>query len=279
MECITPVLLRIQCWMKISRMNHTCATEDPVRDEEKQNESHLCYPESSAGWREVECITLVLPRIQCGMKRSRMHHTCATKDPVMDEEQQNASHLSYRGSSAGWREMECITPVLPRIQCRMKRSRMNHICATEDPVLDEEKLNASHLCYRGSSAGWRETECITSVLPRIQCWMKSSRMHHTCATKDPVLDEEKLNASHLCYRGSSTGWRETECIMPMLLRIQCWMTRNRIHHTCATKDPVLDKEKLNASHLCYRGLSAVCDCVISCSYSLFLLPEEANSFL
>ena len=60
-----------------------------------------------------------------------MHHTWVTKDPVMDEEKQNASHLGYQGSSAGWRETDC----------------------TKDPVLAEEKQNASHLGYQGSSAG------------------------------------------------------------------------------------------------------------------------------
>ena len=274
-ECITPVLPRFPCWMKRSGMHHTWVTEDPVLDEEKMNTSHLCYQGFSAGQRETECITPELPRIQCWMKRKWIHHTCATKDPVLDEEKMNTSHLCYQGSSAGWREAECITSVLPRIQYWMKGNGMHHTCATEDPVLDEEKMNTSKLCYQGSSARWREAECITSVLPRIQYWMKGNGMHHTYATKDPVLDEEKLNASHLCYRGSSAGWRETECITPVIQRIQCWMKwkgihhicaiddpvgswikRSRMHHTCVTKHQMLDKEKWNASHLCYWGSSA-----------------------
>ena len=230
-ECITPGLPRIQCWMKRNRMHQTWVTEYQVLNEEKQNASHLGYQGYSAGWRETECITPSLPRIQCWMKRNRMHQTWVTEYQVLNEEKQNASHLVYQGSSAGWRETECITPSLPRIQCWMKRNRMHQTWVTEYQVLNEEKQNASHLGYQGYSAEWRETECITPSLPRIQCWMKRNRIHHTLVTKDPVLNEEKQNASHLGYQGYSAGWRETECIKPGLLRIQCWMKRNRMHHT------------------------------------------------
>ena len=162
---------------------------------------------------------------------------------MLDEEKQNASNLGYWGSSAGWREIECITPGLPGIQSWMKRNRMHHTWVTKDTVLDEEKQNASNLGYRGSSAGWRETEYITPGLQGIQSWMKRNRMHHTWVTEDPVLDEEKQNTSLLGYRGSSAEWRETECITPRLPRIQCWMKRNRMHQTWVTEDPVLAEEK------------------------------------
>ena len=260
--------------MKRNRMHQTWVTEDPVLDEEKQNTSLLGYRGSRAGWREIECITPGWQRILCWMKRNRIHHSWVTEDPVLNEEKQNASHLGYRRSSAGWRETEfmqhlgnrvssaewreteCITPRLPRIQCWMKRNRMHQTWVTEDPVLAEEKQNASHLGYRGSRAGWRETECITPGLPRILCWMKRNRIHHSWVTEDPVLNEEKQNASHLVYQGSSAGWRETECISLRFPRIQCWMKRNRMHQTWVTQDPVLDEEKQNTSLLGYRGSSA-----------------------
>ena len=230
--------------MKRNRIHHTWVTEDPVLDEEKQNASHLGDRGSCAGWRETECITPGWQRILCWMKRNRIHHTWVTEDPVLDEEKQNASHLGYWGSSAGWRETECIM----KIQCWM-RNEMHHTWVTEDPVLNKEKRNASHLGDNGSSAGWSETECITPGWQRIQCWMMRNGMHHTCVTENSVLDEEKGNASHLGYKGSSAGWWETECITPVLPRIQCWMMRDGTHHIWVTEDPVLDDKKTNASHL------------------------------